>query len=144
MPGAVRQVTFFLAALTGALNESNAADFFTIGRAFNRAAVGFFNQGFQTHLVNHIGIVRVEFAQLAHVVRFETTGLDDSAKVFRNGGTAFRADVCRKTTGCAAGAGHSRVQMDSNLVIGCNFCRHCRNAVIRQIGKGRGRCNALA
>ena len=54
MTGAVRQMTFFVAALTGALDEDDFLDFFAVRRAFDDAAIGGLGEHFQTHLIDHV------------------------------------------------------------------------------------------
>ncbi len=76
--GAVGQVGTRLVALAGALHEHDRFDFLAVG-TLDGAAVGRLGQGFETGLVDHVGLTAAEFGQLGDVVGREAGGLDDGA-----------------------------------------------------------------
>ncbi len=121
--------------LAGALHEHHVLHFLAVGRALDRAAIGFQRQLFQTGLVDHVrGLAVAEFRQLAGVVVACTRGHDDGAEVFGGGGTGLGGNVRRETPRCTAGLGERRVEVHGDFAVGLDLRDHFGHAGVFRVG----------
>ena len=92
------------AALAGALHEDDRLHFLAVG-TLDGAAVGCLGQGFESGLVDDVGLAAAEFGQLGDVVGGEAGGLDDGADGFVGDGAGFLGDLGDEAARRAGGVG---------------------------------------